>query len=54
MKTRLATNIDGYPLRLALLFEYVYSDGADLISNCSNTNIESGPDFSVFSGKRSF
>ena len=34
MKTRLATNIDGYPLRLALLFEYAYSDGADLILSC--------------------
>ena len=34
MKTRLATNIDGYPLRLALLFEQAYSDGADLILNC--------------------
>ena len=30
-KTRLATNIDGYPLRLASLFEQAYSDGADLI-----------------------
>ena len=30
MKTRLATNFDGYLLRLALLFEQVYSDGADL------------------------
>ena len=31
MKTRLATNIDGYALRMALLFEYTYSDCADLI-----------------------
>ena len=30
MKTRLSTNIDGYPFRLVLLFE-AYSDGADLI-----------------------
>ena len=30
MKTRLATNIDVYPLRLILLFEYAYSDGDDL------------------------
>ena len=29
MKTRLATNIGVYPFRLALLFEYGYSDGAD-------------------------
>ena len=34
MKTRLTANIDGYPLRLALLFELVYSDGADLILSC--------------------
>ena len=34
MKTRLETNIDGYPVRLALLFEYAYSDGADLILSC--------------------
>ena len=33
-KTRLATNTDGYPLRLVLLFEYAYSDGADLIWSC--------------------
>ena len=31
MKTRLATVIDGYPLRLALLFKNAYSDGADLM-----------------------
>ena len=29
MKTRLATNIDGYPLRSALLLKEAYSDGAD-------------------------
>ena len=46
MRTRLAANIDGYPLRLALLF---YSDGADLILSYGNTNKVSGPDFSVFS-----
>ena len=34
IKTRLATNIDGYSLRLALLFEYAYFDGADLILSC--------------------
>ena len=34
MKTRLATIIDGYPLRLALLLEKAYSDGADLILSC--------------------
>ena len=49
MKTRLATNIDGHPLRLTLSFEQAYSDGADLILSCGNTNKESGPDFSVFS-----
>ena len=31
MKTTLATNIDGYLLRLILVFELAYSDGADLI-----------------------
>ena len=34
MKTRLANNIDGYPLTLALLFEYAYSYGADLNLSC--------------------
>ena len=34
MKTRLATDIDGYPLRLALLFELAYSDSAVLILSC--------------------
>ena len=34
MKTRLETNIDGYRLRLVLLFESVYSDVADLILSC--------------------
>ena len=29
IKTRLATNIDGYPLRLALLLKEAYFDGAD-------------------------
>ena len=32
MKTRLETNIYGYPLRLVLLL--AYSDGADLILSC--------------------
>ena len=49
MKTRLETNINGYPLRLGLLFDYAYSDGTDLILSCRNTNEEPGPDFSVFS-----
>ena len=49
MKTGVATNIAGYPLRLVLLFENSYSDGADLILSCWNTNEESGPGFSVFS-----
>ena len=30
----LATDIDGYPLTLALQFEYAYSDDADLILSC--------------------
>ena len=34
MKMRLATNIGVYPLRLALLFEKAYSDGADFILSC--------------------
>ena len=34
MKARLSTNIDGYPLRLALLLEQSYSDGANLILSC--------------------
>ena len=34
MKTRLETNIDGYRLRLVLLFELAYSDAADLILSC--------------------
>ena len=34
MKTRLETNIDGYRLRLVLLFEIAYSDAADLILSC--------------------
>ena len=29
MKTRLATNIDGYRLILVLLLEYAYSDSTD-------------------------
>ena len=33
MKTRLAIN-DSFPLRLTLLFEYVYSRGAELILSC--------------------
>ena len=56
MKTRLETSIYGYPLRLVLLFKLVYSDGADLILSCRNSN-ESGQCFSIFSvflGKRSF
>ena len=31
MKTRLATNIDGHPLRFTLLFKFAYSDGINLI-----------------------
>ena len=34
MKMRLATIIDRYPLRLALLLEKAYSDGTDLILSC--------------------
>ena len=34
MKMRLATNINGYPLRLVLLPKSAYSDGADLILSC--------------------
>ena len=34
MKTRLATNIDDCPLRLALLFKEAYSDGTDLTLSC--------------------
>ena len=34
MKTRLATRIDGFSLKLVLLFDYAYSDGADLIYTC--------------------
>ena len=34
MKTRLETNIDGYRLRLVLLFESANSDVADLILSC--------------------
>ena len=49
MKTRLATNIDGYPLRLVLSFEYAYSADADLILSYWNSNEKSGPAFSVFS-----
>ena len=49
MKTRLITDNDGYSLRLVLLFELAYSDGADLILSYRNTNKDSGPDFSVFS-----
>ena len=50
MKTRLPTNIDDYPLRLALLFEKAYSDGPYLIFKLLKcTNKESYPDFSVFS-----
>ena len=33
MKTRLATNIDGHPLRLVMLFQQVDSDGTNLILN---------------------
>ena len=33
-KNETAQNIDVYPLRLALLFELAYSDGADLILSC--------------------
>ena len=49
MKTRLKTNIYNYPLRLVLLFKLAYSDGADLILSCRNSNEESGACFSVFS-----
>ena len=45
----MATNIYGYPLRLALLFKQAYSDGDDLILSFSNTNKKSGLDFSIFS-----
>ena len=31
MRTRLATSINGYSLRLILLFDYSYSGGVDLI-----------------------
>ena len=34
MKIRLETNIDGYRLRLVLLFELAYSDAGDLILSC--------------------
>ena len=34
MKKSLATDIDGYLLKLVLLFEYTYSDDADLILSC--------------------
>ena len=34
MKTRMETNIDGYRLKLVLLFELAYSDAADLILSC--------------------
>ena len=53
MKMRLATIIDRYPLRLALLLEKAYSDGADLILSSK----ESGLDFIllfVFQGKGHF
>ena len=52
MQTRLGTNIYGYPLRSVLLFTLAYSDGADLISSCRNSNEESGPGFSVFAAFR--
>ena len=48
MKMRLAAIIDCYPLILALLLEKAYSNGADLILSCSNTNKESGLDLSYF------
>ena len=54
MKTKLATNIEDFPLRLALLFEKAYSDGADLILSCQNTNKQFGTDsssYSVFQAK---
>ena len=34
MKRRLATNIDGYPLKLLCLFESAYFDGVGLILSC--------------------
>ena len=34
MKTRLETNIHGFPLKLVLLFKLAHSDGADLILSC--------------------
>ena len=49
MKMRMASNTDGYPLRLVLLFGYAYSNGAGMILSGRNTNEESGPGFSVFS-----
>ena len=45
MKTRLATNIEGCSLRLVLLLEKAYSNGAGLILSYWNTNEKSGPDF---------
>ena len=49
MKTKLETNIDGYRLRLVLLFELAYSDAVDFYLSYWNINEESGPGFSVFS-----
>ena len=48
LKTRLATNIDGHPLRFVLLFKQAYSNGADLILSCLNTNEEVGPGLAHF------
>ena len=47
MKTRLASNIDCYPLTLVLLFEQACFDGADLILSYWNTYEESGSGFRV-------
>ena len=49
MKTRLETNIYGFPLRFVLLFKLAHPDGADMILRCSKSNEESGLGFSVFS-----
>ena len=48
MKARLAPNIDGHPLRLVSLFEFAYSNGANLILSYGNTNKDCGPGFSRY------
>ena len=49
MKTRMASNIDCYPLTLVLLFEQACFDGVDLILNYWNTYEDSGSGFRVIS-----